>query len=84
MKTYPIQNIKFKQAFEALAQEEKLYLYYLSRALGEGAPMALFQISYEAPALFIIFQSFFSSFKPFEETKKRVFLNSMYLINLKK
>jgi len=83
MKTYPIQNIKFSQAFEALTQEEKLYLYHISRALVEGAPIVLFHVSYEAPALFIIFQSFFSSFKPFEDTKKQIFLNAMYLINIK-
>lgn len=77
MKTYPIKNIKFTQAFEALAQEEKLYLYYNTRALAEGAPIILFHVSYESPALFIVFQSFFSSFKPFEDTKKLVFLNAM-------
>lgn len=80
MKTYPIHNIKFTHAFEALSQEEKLYLYHISRALAEGAPIVLFHVSYESPALFIIFQSFFSSFKPFEETKKLVFLNPMYVI----
>ena len=77
MKTYPIKNIKFTQAFEALGQEEKLYLYYISRSLSEGAPIVLFHVSYESPALFIIFQSFFSSFKPFEDTKKLVFFNAM-------
>lgn len=82
IKTFPILNIKFKQSFEQLSQDEKIYTYYLSRALIEGAPIILFHISYESPALFIIFQSFFSSFKPFEEAKTTIFLNSMYINNL--
>lgn len=79
MKIFPIFNIKFKKAFDQLSQDEKIYVYYLSRALIEGAPIILFHVSYESPALFIIFQSFFSSFKPFEDAKKLIFLNSMYI-----
>jgi hypothetical protein len=82
MKTYPIFNIKFKESFEQLSQDEKIYLYHLSRALTDGSPIILFHISYESPALFIIFQSFFSSFKPFEEAKTTIFLKSMYINNL--
>lgn len=77
MKIYPIQNFKFNTTFDQLTQEEKLFTYYFSRACIEGAPIILFHVSYESPALFIIFQSFFSSFKPFEEIKKKIFLNSM-------
>ncbi len=79
-KSYPIKNIKFTQAFEALSQDEKLYLHYIYRALAEGAPIVLFHVSYESPALFIIFQSFFSSFEHLKEAKKHVFLNVMYVI----
>lgn len=81
LKTYPILNIKFKQAFEQLSQEERIFTYYIYRACVEGAPIVLFNLSYESPALFVIFQSFFSSFKPFEDAKKKIFLNTMYIIN---
>ena len=73
---YPILNLNFKEAFEQLTDEEKEYAYYLSKACWEGAPIVLFQISYESPPLFIIFQNFFTSFQPFEELKKLIFLKS--------
>jgi hypothetical protein len=73
---YPILSLNFKEAFEQLTQEEKLYAYYFQRACWEGAPIVLFQVSYESPPLFIIFQSFFSSFQPFEDLKKEIFLKS--------
>lgn len=73
---YPILSLDFKDAFEQLHNEEKLYTYYFSRACWEGAPIVLFQVSYESPPLFIIFQSFFSSFQPFDESKKLIFLKS--------
>jgi len=73
---YPILNIDFKEAFDQLTHEEKLYTYYFQRACWDGAPIVFFQVSYESPALFIIFQSFFSSFQPFEEIKKLIFLKS--------
>ncbi len=73
---YPILSLNFKDAFEQLINEEKLYTYYFSKACWEGAPIVLFQVSYESPALFIIFQSFFSSFEPFDEAKKQIFLKS--------
>jgi hypothetical protein len=72
----PIMTLNFKDAFDQLTQEEKLYTYYFQRACWEGAPIVLFQISYESPPLFIIFQSFFSSFQPFDELKKLIFLKS--------
>jgi hypothetical protein len=73
---YPILTLHFKEAFDQLTQEEKLYTYYLQKACWEGAPIVLFQVSYESPPIFIIFQSFFSSFNPFDELKKFIFLNS--------
>jgi dipeptidyl-peptidase-3 len=64
-----IQNIDFKESFEQLSEDEKNYLYYLTKACWAGQPIVLFQTSYESPALFIIFQLFFSSFKDLSEIK---------------
>jgi dipeptidyl-peptidase-3 len=80
---YPILSLKFTEAFEQLSNDEKLYAHYFQKACYEGAPIILFQISYESPAMFIILQTFFSSFQPFDEIKKQVFLKSKYsFINL--
>lgn len=73
---YPILSLHFKEAFDQLTDDEKLYTYYLQKACCEGAPIVLFQVSYESPALFIIFQNFFSSFVPFEGLKQIIFINS--------
>jgi hypothetical protein len=73
---YPIMSLNFKEAFDQLTQEEKLYTYYFQRACWEGSLIVSFQISYESPPLFIIFQSFFASFQPFDELKKLIFLKS--------
>lgn len=73
---YPILCLNFKEAFDQLTQEEKLYTYYFQRACWEGAPIVMFQVSYESPAIFTVFQSFFSSFQPFDELKKLIFLKS--------
>ncbi len=73
---HPILSLNFKEAFDQLTQEEKLYMYYMQKACWAGGPIVLFQISYESPPLFIIFQNFFSSFEPFEELKKLIFLKS--------
>ena len=69
LKINSIQNISFKDSFEQLSEEEKNYIYYLSKACWAGQPIVLFQTSYESPALFIIFQTFFSSFAEFSEIK---------------
>lgn len=69
LKTDQIQNLDFKESFEQLSEEEKNYIYYLSKACWAGQPIVLFQISYESPALFMIFQIFFSSFEDFSEIK---------------
>lgn len=76
--TIPIMSIKFKEAFNQLTEQEKLYTYYFSKACWEGAPIVLFQTSYESPALFIIFQTFFNSFVPFEELKKIILTKGRY------
>jgi hypothetical protein len=66
----PIMRLDFEIAFSQLTEKEKNYCYYLNKACWEGLPIILFQISYESPALFIIFQNFFSSFSSFEELQK--------------
>lgn len=68
----PIMRIDFDSSFSQLSVKEKSYCYYLSKACWEGLPIILFQISYESPALFIIFQNFFSSFPNFEELQKMI------------
>ena len=76
-----IQNVEFKESFEQLSEEEKNYIYYLSKACWAGQPIVLFQTSYESPALFIIFQLFFSSFKEFSEIKSTLLKNNISDIN---
>lgn len=69
MTRYTVQNINFKETFEQLTEEEKNYIYYLTQACWAGQPIVLFQTSYESPALFIIFQIFFSSIGDLSEIK---------------
>ena len=83
-KTNKIQNADFKESFEQLSDEEKNYIYYLSKACWAGQPIVLFQSSYESPALFIIFQTFFSSFKEFSEIKPYLLKNSITDVNYTK
>ena len=80
-KTNKIQNADFKESFEQLSDEEKNYIYYLSKACWAGQPIVLFQSSYESPALFIIFQTFFSSFEDFSEIKSILLKNNVTDIN---
>jgi len=61
-KIISIINIDFRESFDQLTEEEKNYLYYLSKACWAGQLIDLFQTSYESPALFMIFQKFFGSF----------------------
>ena len=56
-------NVDFRESFDQLTEDEKNYLYYISKACWAGQIIDLFQTSYESPALFIIFQTFFCSFK---------------------
>ena len=76
-----IQNISFKESFEQLGDEEKSYIYYLSKACWAGQPIVLFQTSYESPALFIIFQTFFSSFENFSDIKSDLLKNNITDVN---
>lgn len=80
-KSYEIQNINFKETFEQLTEEEKDYCYYLSKACWAGQPIVLFQTSYESPALFIIFQIFFSSFEEFSEIKAAALKDNITDVN---
>ncbi len=70
MQNYTIFGINFKDAFENLTDDEKTYLYYLSKACWVGKLITLFQNSYESPALFLIFQKFFCSFSSFQNVKE--------------
>ena len=76
-----IRNISFKESFEQLSDEEKNYIYYLSKACWAGQPIVLFQTSYESPALFIIFQTFFSSFENFSDIKSDLLKKSITDVN---
>ena len=68
----PILNLNFKKSFEQLNQNEKAYTYYISKACWAGLPIVIFQISKESPGMFILFQNFFSSFKPFSTLKQQI------------
>ena len=74
---YIIQNINFKETFEQLTEEEKNYIYYLTKACWAGQPIVLFQTSYESPALFMIFQIFFSSIGNLSEIKTYLLKNNI-------
>ena len=80
-KTYSIHNINFIETFEQLTEEEKNYIYYLSKACWAGQPIILFQTSFESPALFIIFQIFFSSFGELSEIKTTLLKNNISDVN---
>ena len=76
-KRYTIQNINFKETFEQLTEEEKNYIYYLSKACWAGQPIVLFQTSYESPALFIIFQIFFTTIGDLSQIKTSLLDNNI-------
>lgn len=46
-------------AFKTLTNREKNYAYYMEKASWAGAKMVLHQVSYEAPAIFILLHAFF-------------------------
>ena len=62
MVSIEIRPLDYSKSFEQLTEKEKLYAYYLNKACWAGIPISLFQMSYESPAIFIIFQQFFSGF----------------------
>ena len=72
-----IQNNDFRESFEQLSEEEKNYLYNLTKACWVGQLIGLFQTSYESPALFIIFQLFFSSFEEISDIKPNLLKNNI-------
>ena len=72
MSTVEIIPLEYSKSFEQLTEKEKLYAYYLNKACWAGIPISLFQISYESPALFIIFQNFFLSFENTEQLEEQI------------
>ena len=70
-----IKPLDYSRSFEQLTEKEKLYAYYLNKACWAGIPISLYQISYESPALFIIFQTFFSSFENTANIEEQILKN---------
>lgn len=56
-----VMALDFVSAFSQLSVKEKLYTYYLTESCWAGWPIVLFQVSIDSPALFVIFQSFYTS-----------------------
>ena len=75
MISFEIKPLDYSKSFEQLTEKEKLYTYYLNKACWAGIPISFYQISYESPALFIIFQSFYSSFENINELKEKILQN---------
>ena len=75
MVSIEIRPLDYAKSFEQLTEKEKMYAYYLNKACWAGIPISLFQISYESPALFIIFQSFFSSFEDSNKIEEEILTN---------
>lgn len=59
-----------QEEFEQLTEAEQNYAYYIAKASWEGSMINYFQKSYEAPALFSIFQLTFSG-QTIEELRER-------------
>ena len=76
-----ILRLDFNDSFDSLLKEESHYLYYLFKATWAGQPIILFQTSYESPGLFMIFQTFFSSFSKFSDIKSDLLKNGISDIN---
>lgn len=51
----PVHSLEYTEAFYKLSEKEKNYAYFLSKASWAGAKITFHQISYESPALFMIF-----------------------------
>ena len=68
-------SLSIQGVFDKLSKKEKVLTYYLQKSCWAGAPIMLFQNSYESPAIFIILQKFFTSFVPFSNMKKMIFEN---------
>jgi dipeptidyl-peptidase-3 len=54
-----VQNLEYDKSWKLLSTKEQNYAYYLFKASWAGAKMVFNQISYESPALFILFQLYF-------------------------
>ena len=54
-----VQNLEFDKSWRLLSEKEQNYAYFLYKASWAGAKMVFNQISYESPALFILFQLYF-------------------------
>ena len=75
MVSIEIRPLDYAKSFEQLTEKEKMYSYYLNKACWAGIPISLFQISYESLALFVIFQSFFSSFEDSNKIEEEILTN---------
>ena len=75
MVSIEIKPLDYSKSFEQLTVKEKNFAYYLNKACWAGIPISLFQISYESPALFIIFQNFFSSFENIDNLEEQILKN---------
>jgi hypothetical protein len=49
-----VSNADFKAQWQQLTPKEKNYAYYIYKASWAGAKMVFHDISYEAPAIFLI------------------------------
>ena len=56
-----VQNLDFQKPWQFLTDQEKNYAYYIQKASWAGAKMVFHQVSYESPALFLLFQLYFQS-----------------------
>jgi dipeptidyl-peptidase III len=63
-----------EEEFELLDENERKYVYYMSRAGWEGVIINFFQKSYESPAIFLIFQLTFQGCN-MEDFKKQLMQN---------
>lgn len=69
---YIIMNFDFKEKFEQLSEDEKEHIYYISKAIWTGHLMTLEFKSYESTGLFLIFQTFFTSFGNLNKLKEEI------------
>ena len=56
-----VQNLEFEKPWSQLTDKEKNYAYYIYKASWAGAKMVPHQLSYESPAIFVLFQMYFQS-----------------------
>jgi dipeptidyl-peptidase-3 len=60
-----VHHLEFSEPWSFLTPKERNYAYFMSKASWAGAKMVFHQMSYEAPALFCLFQAYFHG-KDFE------------------